>query len=430
MIDVARHFQPLHVIQRNIDAMAAVKMNVLHLHLSDDQGFRVESKTYPKLHELASDGQYFTHVEIKNIIEYADERGIRVYPEFDVPGHATSILTAYPELGSAPGPYQLQKNSGIFDPTLDPTIEETYTFLHNLFTEMASLFPDAYFHIGGDENEGHHWDKNEKIQAYMKKHNLVDNHQLQNAFNNRILKSLTGLNKKMIGWDEILHHDLPKDAIIHSWRGIDNMSKAAKAGYSTILSNGYYIDLLKRASDHYATDPLPEGLDLSEEQSKRILGGEATMWSELVTPFTIDSRIWPRTAAIAERLWSPAHINDVDNMYERLESISFRLEELGITHISGREAIMRNLTGGRPISALKTLVEVAEPMKGYTRNLGGDYPGGQIYASYSPFTLFADAATADAPAARKFNLLVRDYLSKQDPKKIKPNNKLPDTVER
>ncbi|MCB9247458.1 MAG: family 20 glycosylhydrolase [Ignavibacteriales bacterium] len=139
MIDVARHFMPIEVIKRNLDGMAAVKMNVLHLHLSDDQGFRVESKIFPKLTELGSDGNYFTHEQIKEIIEYADDRGIRVYPEFDVPGHATAILTAFPELASAPGPYKIERKFGVMDPTLNPTIEETYTFLDKLFTEMSSL---------------------------------------------------------------------------------------------------------------------------------------------------------------------------------------------------------------------------------------------------------------------------------------------------
>ncbi len=414
MIDVARHFQPLDAIKRNIDAMAVVKMNVLHLHLSDDHGFRVESKVYPKLHELASDGLYFSQVQVKELVRYAAERGIRVYPEFDVPGHTTSILTAYPHLGSAPGPYKLQKHAGIFDPTLNPTIEETYTFLHNLFTEMAGLFPDEYFHIGGDENEGRHWNSNSDIQAFMKQHNIRDNHELQGYFTNRVLKSLTQLDKKMVGWDEILHPGLPQTAVIHSWRGREYMFKAAKEGYSTVLSKGYYIDLMKPASEHYLNDPLPPDHGLSEEEANRILGGEATMWSELVTPLTLDSRVWPKTAAIAERLWSPVHVDDIENMYDRLEHISLRLEEAGSAHIRNQSMIMRNLTAGQPTEALKTLIDVVEPMKGYTRN-----PEGLMYTMYSPYTLFADAATSDAPVARKFNTLVNQYLIQPDDDNLK-----------
>jgi hexosaminidase len=169
MIDAARHFQPMSVLKRNLNAMASVKLNVFHWHLTDDQGFRVESKVYPKLHEKASDGLFYTQEQVKEIVKYASNLGIRVIPEFDVPGHSTAILTAYPELGSKEGAnYAIERFSGIFDPTLNPSIEATYTFLENLFTEITPLFPDEYFHIGGDENEGKHWDGNEKIQEFKK----------------------------------------------------------------------------------------------------------------------------------------------------------------------------------------------------------------------------------------------------------------------
>ncbi|WP_020526867.1 family 20 glycosylhydrolase [Flexithrix dorotheae] len=417
MMDPARHFLPVEVIKRNLDAMSAVKMNVLHFHLCDNQGFRVESKVYPKLHELGSDGNYYTQQEIKDIVKYAGERGIRVMPEFDVPGHATAILVGYPELGSAPGPYVIERNAGIFDPTLDPTNEKTYEFLTNLFQEMAPLFPDEYFHIGGDENEGHDWDNNADIQKFMKEKGLKDNHELQGYFNNRLLEILTPLGKKMVGWDEILQPDLPKNAIIHSWRGKESLYEAAQKGYKAILSNGYYIDLMHPAWHHYLNDPLPEGNNLTEEVKDNILGGEATQWGELVTQLTVDSRIWPRSAAIAERFWSPANVKDVESMYKRMEVVGRQLEELGLKHITSREIIMRNLTRGNDTESLKNLIEVIEPLKVYTRN-----PGGTMYQSYSPFTLTADAANADAPAARKFNKLVNTFLyepSKAEVEEIK-----------
>lgn len=408
MIDVARHFQPVEVIKRNIDGMAAVKMNVLHLHLSDDQGFRMESVTYPRLHQKASEGRYFSRQEMREIIRYAADRGIRVVPEFDVPGHASSWLVAFPELASAPGPYQLEEHAGIFDPTLNPANEQTYTVLQRFFAEMAALFPDPYFHIGGDENEGKHWDANPQIQAFMKKHQLPDNHALQGYFNKRIIGFLEEEGKKAIGWDEILQPGLPETAVIQSWRGKEGLAEAARKGYATLLSNGFYIDLMKPAGEHYLNDPLPEGHGLSREEQKLILGGEATMWSELVVPHSIDSRIWPRTAAIAERLWSPASLRDVDDMYRRLSEISFRLEELGLQHIRNQQVLLRNLSNGQPIGPLQTLIEVVEPLKGYTRN-----PGGTLYTMYSPYTLWADAATADAPAARAFTLLVEEYLQEE-----------------
>lgn len=404
MIDVSRHFQPVEVVKRNIDGMAAVKLNVLHLHLSDDHGFRVESKVFPALHQRASNGQYFGQEEIHEIVRYAGERGIRVVPEFDVPGHATAFLTALPVMSSANKTYVLQNRSGIFNPTLNPIKQETYEILDLLFSEMASLFPDEYFHIGGDENEGHDWNANEDIQAFMKERNITDNHGLQNMFNGRIQKHLTSLDKKMMGWDEILNDGLSKDAVIQSWRGIASLKEAAQKGYKCLLSNGFYIDLMRNAGSHYKTELLPENLGLSEEEKKNVLGGEATMWSELVTPFTIDSRIWPRTAAIAERLWSPQHVRDEEDMYRRLNIISLQLEEHGLTHIKNRAMLMRNLLRGKSIEPLRVLADVAEPLEGYARN-----PNGQLYKMYYTFNKFADITLADAPDARKFHLLVKSY---------------------
>lgn len=406
MIDVARHFQPVNVVKRNIDGLAAVKMNVLHLHLSDDQGFRIESKKFPRLTQEASDGFYFTQEQIKDIVQYADQRGIRVYPEFDLPGHASAFLKVFPELGSKEGTYELVRDAGIFDPTLDPTNPETYEFLFELFSEMSALFPDEYFHIGGDENEGKHWNQNESIQSFMKKNKIQDNHELQAYFNNKLLIHLTSLNKKMVGWDEIIHDKLPTSAIIQSWRGLDNMKLAAKKGYQTMLSNGYYIDLMHSVEKHYPVDPLPATIDLNEDAKKNIIGGEATMWSELVTPLTIDSRIWPRTAAIAERLWSSANVTDIDDLHRRLDFMTNHLEGVGLTHITSREIVLRNLSNGSNTRSLRTLADVCQPLQGYTRN-----PGGTMYKSFSPFTLFADACIADPPAARIFNEAVESYLA-------------------
>ena len=332
MIDVSRHFHPVDVIKRNLDAMAAVKMNVFHWHLVDDQGFRIESKVYPQLTELASDGLFYTQDQIKDVVAYASNLGIRVVPEIDVPGHGSAILTAFPNLGSKPGyVYSIERNSGVFDPTLDPTNDETYVFLENLFTEVVPLFPDHYFHIGGDENEGKHWDENKDIQKFKKKHGLKTNHDLQTYFNIKLEKILNKLGKNLVGWDEILTPTMPTTAVIHSWRGVSDglpngstLIEAAKKGYKTILSNGFYIDRMEPIAKHYLNEPIGD-IELTKEETARILGGEATMWSELATSLTIDSRIWPRTIAIAERLWSQKEINDVDNMLKRIKPISYSL---------------------------------------------------------------------------------------------------------
>lgn len=412
MIDSARHFMPMDMLKRNLDGMAAVKLNVMHWHLTEDQGFRVESKSYPLLTELGSDGMFYTHEDIREIVDYAADRGIRVYPEFDVPGHATAWLVGHPELGSKPGPYTIERGWGIFQPTLDPTNEKVYQVLEAVFTEMAALFPDEYFHIGGDEVEGHHWEENEGIQAFMKERGISGKEGLQAHFNKRILDILTRLDKKMIGWDEILQPEMPKNIVIHSWRGRDAMVAAAKDGYQSILSNGYYIDLMHPASKHYANDPLPEDMELSDEERSRVLGGEATMWSEHVTVETVDSRIWPRTAAIAERLWSSGSVNDIDDMYRRLDTISLQLEELGLTHLKNREMMMRRLARGFEYRPIEVLADVVEPLKVYRRN------SDLSYRSFSPYTLLPDVAVADAKDARLFAKAVDRYFDGQEERRV------------
>src|ERR1700682_4384842 len=333
MIDVGRHFIPLDVLKRNLDGMAAVKLNVFHWHLSENQGFRIESKKFPKLQSMGSDGLYYTQDEVRGVIAYARERGIRVVPEFDMPGHATAWFVGYPELASGSGPYQIERQWGVFDPAMDPTREETYKYLDAFIGEMAGLFPDQFFHIGGDEVNGKEWDANPKIQAFMRAHHLKDNNDLQAYFNQRVQKIVAKHGKTMLGWDEILRPGLPKSIVIQSWRGPDSLAQTAKQGYRGLLSSGYYVDLMWSAERHYATDPMSGAASsLIPEEQKRILGGEACMWAEYVSPENIASRIWPRTAAIAERLWSPQDVRDVNSMYQRLTVISYWLDGLGLTH--------------------------------------------------------------------------------------------------
>jgi hexosaminidase len=405
LIDVGRHYEPLEVLKRNLDAMAAVKLNVFHWHLTEDQGFRIESKKFPKLTGMGSDNLYYTQDEARELIAYARERGIRVVPEFDIPGHSTSWLVGYPEFGSAPGPYKIERGAGIFEPALDPTNEEVYKFLDGFLGEMATLFPDAYLHIGGDENEGKQWDRSARIQAFMKAHGIKDNRALQTYFNKRLLQILTRHGKRMMGWDEIFQPDLPKDVVIQSWRGPASLADAARKGYDGVLSAGYYIDLIYPASQHYKADPLPAGNTLSATEAAHVLGGEATMWSEWVSPETIDSRIWPRTAAIAERLWSPREVNNTEDMYRRLAVVSAQLEELGLTHERNQAMMLRRLAGGRDSWALETLASVVEPVKEYKRY--------QVrpQTMLSPLTGLVDAARPDSDAARQFASSVDALLS-------------------
>ncbi len=406
LIDVCRHWEPIEVVKRNLDGMAALKMNVFHWHLSDDQGFRVESKVFPKLQGMGSDGKYFTQEEIRNVVAYARDRGIRVVPEFDMPGHTTAWFVGYPDLASAPGPYQIERDWGIFDPAMDPTKEAVYKFLESFIGEMAALFPDEYFHIGGDENNGKAWNASTGIQAYKKAHNIPDNHALQAYFNRRLLEILTRHGKKMIGWDEILHPDLPKSIVIQSWRGQASLAQAARQGFGGILSNGYYLDYMWSAARHYEVDPLGRAAaGLSTEEKGRILGGEACMWGEFVVPEDIDSRIWPRTAAIAERFWSPAEVRDVRDMYRRLESVSRDLDAIGLTHLTNRTRMLQRLAGDHPAGPVRILSDILEPVREYAR------PATQHYTSLTPLNRLVDATSPESDAARQFGLRVDQALA-------------------
>jgi len=416
MIDTSRHFIPMEVIKRNVDGMAAVKMNVLHLHLSDNQGFRFESHKHPKLQEMGSDGSYFTQDQLRDLVDYCRERGIRVVPEFDVPGHATAWFVGYPELASLPGPYEIERHWGIFDPAMDPTNDKVYDFLDKLYGEVTDVFPDPYLHIGGDEVNGKQWDASANIQKFMKSHDLPDNHALQAYFNTRLLKVVEKHNRDMEGWDEILHPDLPKDAVIQSWRGPKGLAAAAQAGHRAILSNGWYLDLMWSAERHYMNEPFSgDAANLTPDQQKLVLGGESCEWTEFADPENIDSRIWPRNAAIAERLWSPKDVVGIESMYRRMYSESHRLDSLGLTHNTNYEPMLRRIAGSDDITSLKTLADVVEPVKDYTREqLHEADPATQ----YTPLNRLIDAARPESETAREFRLLVDSYLAQPTPDRL------------
>jgi hexosaminidase len=412
MIDVSRHWLPIDVLERNLDGMEAVKLNVFHWHLSDNQGFRIESKKYPKLHELGSDGKYFTQDQVKEVIEYARDRGIRVIPEFDLPGHSTAMFVGYPELASAPGPYSIERQYGIFDPAIDPTKETTYKFLDGFIGEMAALFPDAYFHIGGDEVNGKAWDANPQIQQFLHSHGMKNNVDLQAYFNKRLQEIVSKHHKTMVGWDEILSPDLPKTIVIQSWRGQDSLADAARKGFHGLLSFGYYLDLYQSAAFHYSTEPLSgKGAELNDEEKKMILGGEACMWSEMVTPENVDSRIWPRMAAVAERFWSPQNTRDIPSMYARMEAESMRLEAVGLQHRSYYRPMLERLVQSSDIAAIKTLADVVQAPPEYQREGLHTQATGHPYTSLESFNHLVDASHPESVVAVQFNTLVDDLLA-------------------
>ena len=419
LIDAARHFLPVPVIKRNLDGMAAVKLNVLHWHLTDDQGFRVESAVFPRLHTVGStDGLYYTQAEVREVLAYATARGIRVVPEFDVPSHTTSWIVAYPRLqsnDSTYAPYTLWRTTNV---AIDPTRETTYTFLDSLFTEMTALFPDPYFHVGGDENDGRNWRRTPRIVAYMQAHKMVkadgqtvDKHQLQTYFNRRVLALLQKHGKTMVGWDEILGPDLPREAVIQSWRGKKGLNEAAQLGHPVLLSNGYYLDLNNSAASAYAADPLPPDTPLTATEQKLVLGGEAAMWGEFADSTLIDSRIWPRAAAVAERLWSPrAATQNAADLYRRLPAVSAGLETLGLRHRRVPELLLRQLAGTTNVTPLRTLAEVLEPVKDYKRHFQG-----YAYTTATRLNRLVDAAPAESEVARRFGVLVDSVLAPLTP---------------
>jgi len=409
MMDSARHWMPLEVVKRNLDAMAAVKLNVFHWHLSDDQGFRVESKRFPKLQQEGSDGLFYTQDEIRGVIAYARDRGIRVVPEFDIPGHTQAWLVGYPELGVNPGPYEISRKWGIFENVLDPSREETYAFLDAFFEEMTALFPDPFFHIGGDEVEDKQWTASPRVQAFAKKNNLKDAHAIQAYFNQRVQKMLTARGKIVVGWDEVLHPDMPKNIVVQSWRGQKALADAAAQGYRGILSYGFYLDHMNPAAFHYNVDPLSADADrLGPAEKSNILGGEMCMWAEYVTAETVDSRIWPRAAVIAERLWSPAGTRDVNSMYSRMTAVSRVLEWTGVQHRANYAPMLERLAGGRPTEPLRVLADAVEALGIGPRAIGNRY------TSLMALNRLVDAARPESESVRALELAASKFAA--DPK--------------
>ncbi len=437
MIDVARHFISYEEMKKNIDAMAAVKMNVLHWHLTDDEGFRVESKVFPLLHQKGSNGDYYTQAQLKDIVKYAADRGIIVVPEFDMPGHAQSWFAGYPEMASQPGPYrpgprmQWQKEhpevkvpqgktiadiiANMVGPTFDPTNEKVYTFLDKFIAEMTTIFPAGYMHIGADENNGMAWKLNPAIMDWMKQHQMQSTDDLQRYFVQRMYGIMKKHNRQMIGWEEIYNDKLPADAIVHKWIPSDNgmiksfgMANDIAQHHPVLISEGFYLDLFLPAYIHYNNSAF------ASATNPNILGGEGAQWTELADNNNVDGRIWPRAGAIAERLWSPASVNDADDMYRRLYVLNNQLDEQGLSHISNYERGLRRLTSDEPIEHLQTLTDVLTPVKGYRKLMATMFKPAQAAYQTTPLTSVSDIIPTDPATKRKFRALVKLYLEKRD----------------
>lgn len=394
LIDSGHRFVPVADVKRNVDGMEAVKLNVLHWRFADNSGYHIESKKYPLLQEKGSGEFFYSQDDVRDVIAYARDRGIRVVPEFDMPCHTSSWFQGYPELSSG----QVPTHSS----AIDPTRETTYKFLAGFVGEMTSLFPDTYIHLGGDECDPKEWEDSPRIRQYMQAHGMKDAAALQASFTARLQKIVADRKKIMMGWDEILGPDTPKDVVIHSWRGPKSLAEAARQGNRGVLSSGYYIDLNQSAAEHYLVDPLGDATrSLTPEEKKRVLGGEATMWTDIVSHENMDNRVWPRTAAIAERLWSPEEVKDVDSMYERLAIVSQKLVYHGLRHKLLTDEMLQRMTGDPNPVALKVLADVVQPPREYQRQ---DL---RKFEDFTPINRLDDAVSPESEIGRQFNNLAK-----------------------
>nr|WP_086939039.1 beta-N-acetylhexosaminidase [Thaumasiovibrio occultus] len=255
--DTSRRFIEFDVLLRQIDAMASAKLNVFHWHFWDDQGIRIAFESWPRLWQATADGRYYSKDQVRTLVEYARVRGIRVIPEVSLPGHASAVAHAYPELISADQTYPQQREWGVFPPLMDPLNPKLYAMLGDIFDEVVALFPDEYIHIGGDEPNYIQWLESEKHQSFIKENQLDGVRGLQSYLNAKVEKMLAARQRKMIGWDEVWHKDLPTSIVIQSWQGHDSLGRAAKQGYCGILSTGFYFDQPQPTSYHYRNDPVP-----------------------------------------------------------------------------------------------------------------------------------------------------------------------------
>ena len=367
-LDVSRHFQPIEFVKKFIDQMAQYKFNYFHWHLTDDQGWRIDIKKYPKLIEIGSKrpesvkernitpyvgdgvphGGFYTQEQIKDVVAYAKARHITVVPEIELPGHASAAIAAYPQLGCKTDyQYKVQTSWGIFKETFCPT-DETFKFLEDVLDETMQLFPDSpYIHIGGDEVLKDHWKESPFVQELKKRENLKDEHEVQSYFVRRIEKFINSKGKKIIGWDEILEGGVAPNATIMSWRGEKGGIEAAKAKHDVIMTPNTYVYFDYGQGDPaneplnigsyvplekvYGWNPVPK--ELSPDEAKYIIGGQANIWTEYIkTPSHVEYMMFPRMLALSEVLWSRQEDRNFEDFQSRLLNILPRLEKQGINY--------------------------------------------------------------------------------------------------
>ncbi len=456
LIDPARHFLSIGLLKKVIDGMTLLKMNVLHLHLTDDQAFRFECEAYPKLQSH----QHYTQTELRHLVAYGQARGVEIVPELDVPGHVTSWLQAYPEWGCLP--VEPTHRFGVHKACLNPTDERVFSALETIFSEVASVFPGEHIHIGGDEVHPAWWSKDPTISSEMVRLGFTDLSSLQNYFTRRVVKLVSSLGRTAIGWDEVLHDDMP-EMIVQNWRGMTTRDRIGRKGLKSIVSAPYYLDLHFPADLHYAFDieadqsdamaledaqqederlqHVKEGLlwrhhwreqAVEIERATHVLGGEACLWSELVDEHTLETRLWSRLPAVAERLWSDEPHSDFQT----------RLDALLCSTFFSLEAKQKTALDGLGLDATQVKIALLlEPVKWYARLLGQqalearisgrEMPKARPYRMDTPLNRVVDmispesrsaVAMRDAPRAKWLELA--GILQRQDtstwPKDLRP----------
>ncbi len=370
-LDVGRHFFPVSFIKRYIDLMATYKMNTFHWHLTEDQGWRIEIRQYPRLTTVGSQrketilaknfdpyigdgvphGGYYTQQEIREVVDYARLHYVNVIPEIEMPGHSLAALAAYPEYACTDGPFEVATRWGIHDDIYCPK-EETFEFLENVLTEVMELFPSPYIHIGGDEAPKRRWEESEMAQQVIRREGLADEHELQSYFIKRIERFLVQHGRRLIGWDEILEGGLAPEATVMSWRGVAGGIEAAKQGHRVIMTPTSHVYF-----DYYQGDPASEPLaiggytplekvygfepvpdELTAEEAALVLGAQGNVWTEYMkTTDYVEYMVFPRALALSEVAWSPASARSWEFFKWRLPSHLRRLEQKGVNYRAPQE---------------------------------------------------------------------------------------------
>jgi len=426
LLDTSRHFMHKEHVLRLLDCMEVAKLNVLHFHLANDQGFRMECETFPKLHEEGSEGAYYTKEDMAEVVAFAADRGIRVVPEFCLPGHAVSWQVAYPELSASDDPpTRIGETRGAFSIPIDPSLEETYAFIDKFVAEMAQVFPDPHFHTGGDEVNPTAWKENPRIKAFMDARGFKRGRDLQAYFTGRYAALVAKHGKIPIGWEEVLHSDVPEDVIVHLWK--DGAYAKDLARHPVLTSWNTYLDLQQPSDWLYRKDPLdftidgdapPEGLDM--------VGAEMTNWAETIHGGNLDMRTWPRGAAIAERFWSPRTYCDergADTLYARLDVFERYLTAAGSRHQGHAARACVELYEGADEEALGCFADLIEPAAYpflrrrrllLERMLPRLFPAPDV-ERYSDMRRFVDHLPAESMTGREFRIDVEEFAKKGDP---------------